>query len=190
MQTKIEKAKYCQQWLLRNKERHSQTNKAWAKRNQEKHLAIQRASYHRNKHKNRARRLARATKWYYANRDQILPIKVAQYRQQITELRHQIFQHYGRCCACCGLRDERFLTIDHVFFGKGNKLPKSERRTETRKMMRHIIEEKFPDSYQLLCMNCNWVKGCRGKCFHETDREELIGTGICSGKTPGIPQTT
>ena len=169
MQTKEEKAKYRKQWLSRNRKKHQETNKRWAERNREKHLKIQRESYHRNKHKNRVRRLERSTKWYYKNKDRVS----INHRKILTNAKEKVFRYYGKKCACCGLVDEKFLTVDHVNNGKGNGVSNGRRRIPSVRLYQQIIKEGFPKTFQILCMNCNWAKGQYGVCPHQTDREGL-----------------
>ncbi len=76
---------------------------------------------------------------------------------------------YGGVCVCCGLDDERFLTIDHVF-NNGNE----HRRAlggGNRRIMLEILNRGFPSEYQILCFNCNCAKSTNGGvCPHEEDR--------------------
>ena len=172
MQTKEEKKAYRQKWLASHREHVRERNKRWEQRNPEKRRKSANESYHRHEEKNRVRRLERASRWYYANKDRILPEKKARYRKLAAELKEPILQHYGRKCNCCGLDDTRFLTVDHANHGKGNRLPKVERDLGSIQMYRKVIASGFSKAYQILCMNCNWARGCWGKCFHQTDKEK------------------
>ena len=91
-------------------------------------------------------------------------------QQTVAQRRKIVLEHYGNRCACCGLADTRFLTLDHVPHGKGN--PKGKAKKCSRVEYGKCIAAGFPKEYQVLCMNCNWVKGMYGKCFHQTDLEE------------------
>ena len=57
-------------------------------------------------------------------------------------------------CACCGLADYRFLTVDHVD-GDGSA-------------HRSGVKKETPYRLQLLCWNCNMAKGTSGDCPHKT----------------------
>jgi hypothetical protein len=85
----------------------------------------------------------------------------------VAEKKEIVLNHYGRRCNCCGYDDVRFLTIDHVEYGKHNKMSDSERRRVGINVLRQVIREGFPKRFQILCMNCNWAKGVYGKCFHD-----------------------
>ena len=161
---------YRHKWYLKNKEHVRIRNKKWSENNREKERAAGRAWYHRNKHRTRAKRIAKAKAWYQRNKDRILPIKTLRYRKLLIELRNNVFGHYGNRCNCCGLTDTHFLSVDHVNYGKGNGIPKTERKIGTSKMYEKIIAEGYPAEYQILCMNCNWAKGIYGKCPHQTEK--------------------
>lgn len=65
--------------------------------------------------------------------------------------------HYGNGkleCVKCGFTDIRALTIDHMN-GRG-----SEHRKEIRihNIYQWLIDNNFPEGFQTLCMNCQWIK--------------------------------
>jgi hypothetical protein len=99
--------------------------------------------------------------------------------------RLKIFQEYSKrlsnsdipCCNCCGLNSHvDFLALDHVFgrvemdsipelvaIGYSSKL-------ESSKLRDWIMQNNFPDGFQILCHNCNFAKGFprnNGKCVHK-----------------------
>lgn len=83
---------------------------------------------------------------------------VTRYRRYRT----QIIQHYSRdtnTCNCCGESHMEFLTIDHIN-GRNNS-PNGARGIV---LMRWLIENNFPEGYQILCANCNLAKGDKDKC--------------------------
>jgi hypothetical protein len=73
-------------------------------------------------------------------------------------LRLRVFEAYGGACACCGESHPRALTVDHVRPLKGRRRPKD--------VYKLIIREGFPASYQVLCLNCNQLKGAGEACPH------------------------
>jgi hypothetical protein len=81
-------------------------------------------------------------------------------RKKEKDLKEKIYQHYGNKCACCGLNDFRFLTIDH----KNNDGYKE--RVSRMTLYSRIIKANFPDTFQLLCWNCNCTKAIYGECPH------------------------
>jgi len=74
----------------------------------------------------------------------------------------QVYDHYGWRCNCCGEVLVSMLTLDHV-----NNDGYLERENIV-KLYKRIIKSNFPDSYQILCMNCNWSKRINyGFCEHK-----------------------
>lgn len=61
-----------------------------------------------------------------------------------------IFKHYGSVCICCGESEPKFLQLDHV--NNDGYLEKNEKAMD---FYLRIIRRRFPDSYQILCANCN-----------------------------------
>ena len=79
--------------------------------------------------------------------------------------REQVFDHYGRECACCGEDEPMFLQIDHI-----NNDGNEERGYRGHhNLYHHIIKAGFPDDLQVLCANCNHGKHRNGGiCPHKT----------------------
>jgi len=69
------------------------------------------------------------------------------------EYRRIIYAHYGRHCAMCGATKQK-MDIDHVF----EDGPEERSKLHHAKMLRKIIEEGFPNRYQILCRSCNIEK--------------------------------
>ncbi len=70
-------------------------------------------------------------------------------------LRKKIYLHYGNKCKTCGIEDRDVFTIDHVL-NNGKEERKIFKCTQA--VFMKIVREGYPDSYQLLCRNCNWKK--------------------------------
>jgi hypothetical protein len=84
-------------------------------------------------------------------------------RQRNRQQKEQVFDHYGRKCACCDEGEFEFLQIDHV--GGGGK--KHKREIGKRTIYTWLIRNNFPDGFQTLCANCNHAKGRLGVCPHK-----------------------
>jgi len=105
-------------------------------------------------------------------REQVNPCR----RAKLVQLKTKIFQYYTKgkmSCACCGERNFKFLTIDHI-----DGIPtqeKEESKAKGRKIshgMRlyyKLVREGFPSGFQILCFNCNSGKGIYGVCPHKTE---------------------
>lgn len=90
----------------------------------------------------------------------------------------EVFTAYGGCiCACCGERELRFLTIDHInndgaehrrqLFGKSKQIGGS-------RLYRVLKKQGYPPGFQVLCFNCNITKGFFGECPHSAARRSEV----------------
>lgn len=79
-----------------------------------------------------------------------------------------LLDHYGPCCACCKELNILLLTVDHINNdGNVDRRPNGSRYTG-RALYRKVINEGFPDKYQILCYNCNMGKfRMGGICPHK-----------------------
>jgi len=105
------------------------------------------------------------------NKDKIKEynIKIKARRQASTlkrklEIKLKVFEHYAANaakCNICGIKNIRCLTIDHID-GGGKK-----HRGKVGDIYRYLFRNKFPLGFQVLCMNCNWLKSnSTHKCHH------------------------
>jgi hypothetical protein len=79
-------------------------------------------------------------------------------------VKDKVIAGYGGKCACCGVIERIFLTLDHVN-GGGRK----ERVVcGNNKAYMDALRRNFPPDYQVLCFNCNWAKHALGECPHQT----------------------
>lgn len=83
-------------------------------------------------------------------------------REWYNRLRVQILKAYGHACACCGESIAEFLALDHVD-GGGTK---HRRRRAQSGVYVDVVRQGFPDTYRLLCHNCNQAFGAYGRCPH------------------------
>jgi hypothetical protein len=116
----------------------------------------------------------RAKEWYLANRERalesqrlykeknrehVLAVKRAFYARQRSEM----IVRLGGKCACCGITEQRFLSVDHIN-GDGN----SDRKMFGRQARQAVKASGFDRAkYQVLCHNCNLAKGFYGQCPHK-----------------------
>lgn len=94
-----------------------------------------------------------------------------QYRQSYKS---DVLTHYGEGeCKCikCGYNDLRALSIDHIN-GKGSLHRISIKRTN---IYRWLKKNNYPEGYQTLCMNCQWVK-------RETNEELKKNSSVVKSK--------
>ena len=115
----------------------------------------------------RIRRLCR--NYYSKNKNRIL-VKNEQWRRRnlqkwskMTSENHQrlrldTMKHYSPNLVCqkCGFGDIRALSFDHIK-GGGNKQSKNTGRGSYN-LCRWLKKKDYPKGYQILCMNCNFIK--------------------------------
>jgi hypothetical protein len=111
-------------------------------------------------HANREARRAAHKAWVKANPEKYREINRKRNLRATERIKKEFVEAYGGACSCCGEDDIHFLTLDHVNGRDG------ERRTGEH-MYRQAKREGFPDSYRLLCFNCNCSIGFFGGCPHD-----------------------
>src|SRR5574343_20102 len=99
--------------------------------------------------------------WINNNRD-----KHNEYnRNRNKRLKDSVMSYYGNKCSCCGETEPKFLTVDHV----NNDGAAHRKEVHGDKIYSHIIKANFPDSFQILCWNCNLGKQFNGGiCPHKS----------------------
>ena len=78
-------------------------------------------------------------------------------KQYCRELRLRVLGYYGGgklACAQCGFDDERALSIDHI----NNNGAEHRREIGRVSIYRWLKARNYPDGYQTLCMNCQFIK--------------------------------
>ncbi len=85
-------------------------------------------------------------------------------------LKIKLLEHYGSKCACCGEENIKFLTLDHI----NNDGAEHRRRVcgknigSSTNIYRWVINNNFPDGFQILCYNCNLGRAHNnGICPHK-----------------------
>lgn len=83
-----------------------------------------------------------------------------------------VFDHYGHECSCCGEKEPKFLTIDHV------NDDGAEHRKEVSAgivLFRWLVTNGFPRTFRILCFNCNSGRFHNGGiCPHEASRLKYL----------------
>lgn len=139
----------------KNTDRISLWHKENYKKNRDEILNHSREYYR----KNRVKVMERTKKWTKNNAEHL--------RELRKKIRFDVlnFYSFGKLeCACCGEKEYRFLTIDHVN-GGGNKHRK-EKNIGSLPMW--LESRDFPEGYQVLCYNCNCGRAWNnGICPHK-----------------------
>lgn len=173
-------------WNREHKERHGEAVKRYYAKNKEKLYAHQKCRYLEVKDSLNARKRERQAndpnyrilrKKYKKNWETKYPERVkekkkgygrtAYLKTRETRLdndheknknrRLEVIYHYSNgsmSCAYCGESAVEFLSIDHINNDGG-----SERKIYKGNLISHIIRQGFQEKYQILCHNCNMIKG-------------------------------
>jgi len=94
----------------------------------------------------------------------------AQYRRHAARTRAALLDLYGHCCAVCGFSDKRALTLDH----KKNNGNEERRQIGERGVYRKALVERSTDDYQILCMNCQFIKHVESKTNVQPQHGECL----------------
>ena len=82
-----------------------------------------------------------------------------------TNRKIKVIEYYGGRCNCCGEKDIRFLSIDHI----NNDGAKHRKSINGNNLYVWIINNNYPEELQVLCWNCNCGKRINnGICPHKT----------------------
>lgn len=116
------------------------------------------------------RRSEQQSKW--AKSEKAKPVLNRRDKKYYDKVREDVFEHYGKSCACCGEHRNEFLTIDHIN-GGGNKHRKEifGKQEGGKRFWAWLRSSKFPDGYQTLCYNCNIAKHIYGECPHQANAD-------------------
>jgi len=102
-------------------------------------------------------------KWRENHKEKIIKINKISGKKYRDKNRELVFNHYGRQCACCGEKEIKFLSIDHID-GKGTK----HRKEIKCRIYGWLVKNNFPKGFQTLCFNCNWGRyRNNGICPHK-----------------------
>ena len=141
----------------RNREKVNQKMRDWREANREK------SREHAREWRNR--------KIANASPEELAKIRTAEAektRRNQDKCREEVYSYYGGYkCNCCGETERTFLSIDHI-----NNDGAAQRRAGLHNggsaFYAWLRKNKFPDGYQVLCMNCQVGKHRNGGvCPHK-----------------------
>jgi hypothetical protein len=128
---------------------------------------------------NRERQQKKARAYYAAHRGRI-QIEIAK-QNRLDKM--AVLAKYGSCCACCGETILQFLSLDHI---NGGGRAHRQRVGESGRFWKAILNEGYsPQTYRVLCFNCNMSLGIYGYCPHHPERRQRRGG--CSTSAEGLP---
>ncbi|AMM23207.1 hypothetical protein [Variovorax sp. PAMC 28711] len=137
-------------WVEKNPERAANRWQEWKDRNPEKAAAAYKKWYEANKETARAQKREVMKRLRAENPDKYNAQSVAAKARE----REQLFEMYGHVCMRCGFSDKRALTLDHI---KNNGNVERAELGE-RGVYRRAKASHQPGDYQILCMNCQFIK--------------------------------
>ena len=88
---------------------------------------------------------------------------------------HDAILHYGGYkCACCGITEPAFLTLDHI--NNGGTRHRRELKRTGRSFFAWLRDNGYPPGFQVLCINCNQGRHRNGGiCPHKQARQSPKG---------------
>jgi len=146
-------------WRETHKEQWNGYNKKWRKSNPDD--VRERAKKYRTENRDKINKKRRENHFKYKE-------KQKEYRDN---LKLKVFNHYCNGdihCQCpnCPETNPKFLTLDHIN-GGGNQ-QRRELGSSTA-IYKWIIDNNYPEGYQVLCANCNFGRQMYGVCPHEKE---------------------
>lgn len=123
-----------------------------------------------------AKKRAYAERWRNENRERFREMCRVKTRQYRASLRIRVLAAYGGenpTCACCGEDTVEFLAVDHIN-GGGNAHRREIKADFGWSFYKWLVDNDYPDGFQLLCHNCNFAKShYGGVCPHQRKRAEV-----------------
>lgn len=105
------------------------------------------------------------------------------YRQKSRILlRLEILNHYSSgslTCAKCGYGDVRAL--DHIDNNGGEHRKAVGRRGATYDIYAELKRDNYPEGYQILCRNCNWIKEVESKSQRPCSITTAVSQEVSNG---------
>lgn len=92
-------------------------------------------------------------------------------QRRSREVKLEVLRHYSKnggepTCAKCGFSDVRALSIDHIL-GGGNQHRLEENVAAGTHFYQWLRKQDYPKGYQVLCMNCQFIKRHTNKEWRE-----------------------
>lgn len=101
--------------------------------------------------------LIKGKKYYMEHRDSMLRKQIKRNKERRLEMKIDILSYYSPEIKCvkCGFDDIRALTIDHIHGGGRQHREKVGRGYS---FYLWLKKNNYPEGYQVLCMNCQFIK--------------------------------
>lgn len=143
-----------------DKQQRQEYDRAYYLKNKEKKKAKDKR--YRERHKEQVK--IKVLEWAKKHPDKVKVIQRRYIEKHLIPnallLKIEILTHYGNGkCQCINCREERLdcLSLDHMN-NDGASDRKINYKTRTSGLYKCLKAEGFPNGFQTLCMNCQWVK--------------------------------
>lgn len=99
----------------------------------------------------------------------------------------KVMAHYSdnkNCCVRCGFNDMRALSIDHI--NSDGYIHRKDKTVQGSGLYLWLIRHDFPKDFQVLCMNCQFIKRAENQEVQRNDLkitcnvEEIGYSGECT----------
>lgn len=123
------------------------------------------AKVNRRQNANRRTKLAAMTTEELAAHNAVVNAAQKATRDRV---RDAVYRGYGGYeCRCCGEKEPKFLSVDHVE-NDGAKHRRENKLQTGEQLYRWLLRKGLPSGFQILCMNCQWGKrNNAGVCPHQ-----------------------
>ncbi len=180
---KEQRLQYNRKYRASHREGYNKNSREYYAKNRGR--LIERAKEYYGKH--REERLAYHRRYRSLNRERVLSSMRASYRKNRRErieskrkewdlLKSEVLGHYSNAspkCKRCDVSDIRALTIDHIG-GDGRKhLMNIGIKKGGYKLYGWLKKNNYPKGFQVLCMNCQFIKRYENNELKRTMFEEI-----------------
>lgn len=150
---------YKKEYYYNNKDKLNESHKEYYRNNRDK--LLNKSSEYRIKNRHEVNKKKNIS--YWKNRDKILK----DLEKKRRDLKVAVISYYSNNtnkCVCCGINEIECLTIDHINGGGCRHLREINTGGGGYRFYKWLIENNYPEGYQILCYNCNSAKGIKQKC--------------------------
>lgn len=163
LDSKYYKSKYHAKWQRDNREKYNGYMRKWQKDKISNLSSVEleklRTEEKEYRQKNYDKNYKKQQDWKKNNPERDNKLNY----QERERLKTEIFKHYSEdkmCCVKCGFSDIRALQLDHIYDNgsEHRRLIGGVRTRAGGQYYRWLRKNKFPEGYQVLCANCNWIK--------------------------------
>jgi len=95
-------------------------------------------------------------KHYYSRHLKKEKWRIEDYQYELKQIAFFIYSNGTMKCAECGFDDFDCLELDHI--NNDGYKHRHENKNHVKNPYLYIKKLGYPDEYQVLCKNCNWIK--------------------------------